>query len=97
MKITRINSQDQNIQVSIDELRQRLSPRGNVVSQAGRQKTLEVFGEALTPEQSVQRICRDIDTQGLSALLDYCKKLDNADLTAETLRVPEYALREAHQ
>jgi histidinol dehydrogenase len=36
-------------------LRQKLSPAGNVVSEAGRRRTMEVFGEPLSPQQVVER------------------------------------------
>ena len=61
---------------ALDALRARLSPRGDIVSEAGRRKTLEVFGEALVPRQVVERICGDVRKRGLPALLEYTTKLD---------------------
>ena len=58
------------------ELRERLSPRGNVVSEAGRRRTIEVFGEPLSPAQVVERICTDVRERGLAAVLDYSARLD---------------------
>lgn len=78
-------------------LRQKLSPRGNVVSAAGRQRTIELFGEPLSPQEVVERICDDVAGDGLSALLDYTRKLDGKDLTAETIRVTAEELAEAHE
>ena len=78
------------------ELRRRLSPRGNVVSEAGRRKTLEVFGEPLSPQQVVERICADVRSKGLAAVLDYSLRIDGAELTAESLRVPSDELAKAH-
>ena len=52
------------------------APTADVVSEAGRQKTIEVFGEPLTPMQVVERICRDVRTRGLEAVLEYTAKLD---------------------
>lgn len=69
------------------ELREKLSPRGDVVSEAGRQRTIELFGEALSPREVVQRICEDVRTRGLEALLEYTAKLDNKQLNAATIRV----------
>ncbi|MDO5566122.1 MAG: histidinol dehydrogenase, partial [Planctomycetia bacterium] len=57
---------------------------------------LETFGEALTPNQVVNRICDDVAAGGLAALLDYNKRIDHADLTAETIRVSEHEMQEAH-
>jgi histidinol dehydrogenase len=78
-------------------LRQKLSPQGNVVSEAGRRRTIEIFGEPLSPEQVVERICRDVRERGLAAVLDYGRKLDKKDLAAETLRVQPSELETAHR
>ncbi len=78
------------------ELREKLSPRGNVVSAAGRQRTIELFGEPLSPQQVVERICSDVRDQGLPALLSYTSKLDQKDLTAETIRVSTDEIAAAH-
>ncbi|MCX7428612.1 MAG: histidinol dehydrogenase [Planctomycetia bacterium] len=80
----------------MDLLRRRLSPRGDVVSQAGRQRTIEIFGEALSPKQVVERICGDVARRGLAAVLDYSARIDKAELTAETIRVPLVELTQAH-
>ena len=78
------------------ELRRMLSPQGDVVSEAGRARTIAVFGEPLTPRQVVQRICRDIREEGISALLRYTEQLDGKSLSADTLRVPRETLEAAH-
>ena len=96
LKILRIDSRRDDIRAAMDELRRRLSPRGDVVSQEGRKRTLEIFGEPLSPVEVVGRICRDVDQKGLDAVLDYSARIDKADLTPETLRVPAEALAEAH-
>jgi histidinol dehydrogenase len=95
LSIRRIDSR-QDIRAAMQELRRRLSPEGNVVSEAGRRRTVEVFGEALTPVQVVERICRDVRTAGLAAVLDYTARIDRASLTAETIRVPVEELAAAH-
>ncbi|MCL2119262.1 MAG: histidinol dehydrogenase [Planctomycetaceae bacterium] len=97
LAITWIDSRDDEVDAKMAELRRKLSPRGDIVSPAGRQRTLEIFGEALTPQQTVERICRDIDTKGLAALLDYNKRIDGADVMPETLRVSEAELIAAHR
>jgi histidinol dehydrogenase len=78
-------------------LRDRLSPRGDVVSEAGRQRTRELFGQPLTPQQVVERICSDVRTQGLAALLDYTRKLDRKELTLQTMRVTPEELEAANE
>lgn len=78
------------------QLRERLSPRGDVVSDAGRLRTIELFGEPLTPQQVVARICADVERGGLPIVLDYTERLDGRRLTAETMRVGADELAAAH-
>lgn len=92
----RIDARQPGAAAAIDELRQRLAPEGNVVSEAGRRKTIEVFGEPLTPVQVVERICREVREQGVDAVLEYSAKLDGAELSADQLRVPAEELEAAH-
>jgi histidinol dehydrogenase len=96
LKIRRIDSGRDDIRAEMDELRRRLSPRGDVVSRAGRERTIEIFGAPLSPAEVVRRICRDVETKGLEAVLDYSARVDKAELTAEGLRVPPDELAEAH-
>lgn len=96
VRLRRIDSRRDDIQAAMAELRARLSPQGNVVSEAGRRRTLETFGEPLSPQQVVERICGDVQQRGLEAVLDYSARIDRAQLTAETLRVSERELDEAY-
>jgi histidinol dehydrogenase len=81
----------------LSELREKLSPRGDIVSPRGRELTQTVFGEPLTPIQVVERICNDIHRQGLPALLRYTSQLDQKEITSETLRVSADELAQAHR
>lgn len=96
VQIQRIDARRDDVTAALDALRAKLSPSGNVVSEAGRRRTLEVFGEPLSPVQVVERICDDVRRTGLPAVLDYSKKLDRAELTGETIRVSEAELAAAH-
>jgi histidinol dehydrogenase len=96
LNIRRIDSRRDGLRRAMAELRDRLSPRGEMVSPSGRHRTVEVFGEPLTPAQVVERICRDVQILGLAAVLDYSARIDKAALTAETLRVAPEELRRAH-
>jgi histidinol dehydrogenase len=78
------------------ELRQRLSPQGDIVSEMGRQRTVELFGESLSPQQVIEKICSDVAREGLKAVLDYTARLDGKKLTAETVRVPPNEFAAAH-
>jgi histidinol dehydrogenase len=97
LNIQRIDARRGDAQAAIAELRAKLAPSGNIVSEAGRRKTVEVFGEPLSPAEVVERICSEVRTQGLAAVLRYTAKLDSAELTAETLRVPAEDLAAAHK
>ncbi|MFM9057892.1 MAG: histidinol dehydrogenase [Planctomycetaceae bacterium] len=81
----------------LDALRGTLTSQGDVVSPAGRQRTIDVFGTPLAPREVVERICGDVRSQGLDALLDYTRRIDRADVTADTLLVGRDALAAAHR
>ncbi len=97
LDITIINCAQEDAGPALQHLRQKLSPQGNVVSEAGRQRTLELFGAALSPQQVVERICEDVRQNGLAAVLDYTRKLDGKSLTADTMRVTTGELEAAHE
>jgi histidinol dehydrogenase len=80
----------------LDALRTTLASQGEMVSPTGRQRTIDVFGEPLTPRQVVERICGDVKSKGLAALLDYTRRIDNADVTPASLFVDPAALAAAH-
>lgn len=96
LNIERIDTRRDDVGARLAALRQKLSPAGNIVSEAGRRRTVEVFGEPLTPQQVVERICGDVKSRGLAAVLDYSRKLDKAELTAETVRVSAAEMAAAH-
>lgn len=64
------------------------------LSEAQAQRSRELFGEALGPEESVRRILADVRRRGDAALLDWTARLDGVDLGApgRSLRVPAEAL-----
>jgi histidinol dehydrogenase len=96
LAIQRIDTSEPTAAAEIEALRRKLSPEGEVVSEAGRQKTIAVFGEPLTPAQAVAQICGDVRERGLAAVLEYTAKLDGIDLTGDTIRVPVDELAAAH-
>ncbi len=96
LNIRRIDGRRDDIGRAMEDLRGRLSPRGDVVSQEGRERTIAIFGEPLSPVEVVRRICRDVEQKGLEAVLDYSARIDKAQLTPESLRVPPEELAEAH-
>lgn len=96
LAISRIDTRRDDVGQALDALRAKLSPAGNVVSEAGKKRTVEVFGEPLSPQQVVERICGDVQQRGLDAVLEYSRKLDKAELTGETIRVSAAELKAAH-
>ncbi|WP_298862476.1 histidinol dehydrogenase [uncultured Gimesia sp.] len=97
LNITTIDCTRDDATALFSELREKLSPRGNIVSEAGRQRTIELFGEPLSPQEVVERICNDVRDKGRHALLDYSEKLDQKKLTPETMRVSAEELKTAHE
>ena len=97
LSIRLIDCSEDNAEQLLSALRGKLSPQGDVVSQAGRQKTIELFGAPLSPQQVVERICTDVRQRGLDALLEYTAKLDRQELTAQTVRVSAAELQAAHE
>jgi histidinol dehydrogenase len=96
LQVLHIDSRRDDIRAAMAELRRRLSPEGNIVSEAGRRRTVEVFGQPLSPIQVVERICRDVKHRGLAAVLDFSARIDKAQVTAGTLRVSREELAQAH-
>jgi len=81
----------------LDALRGKLVSQGDVISPAGRQRTIDVFGEPLSPREVVERICGDIRSRGLESLLDYSRRIDRAEVSPDTLFVAPAALAAAHR
>ncbi len=96
LTIPTIDCSNQDPVAALASLRRKLSPQGDIVSEAGRQRTMELFGEPLAPRQVVQRICADVRERGLTAVLEYTAKLDKKELTLATLRVSREELDAAH-
>jgi histidinol dehydrogenase len=92
----RLDASSSEFPAAIQRLRDKLSPDGNVVSPRGRELTLRVFGEPLTPGQVVERICSEVRSRGTDAVLHYARSLDDPQMTADNLRVPLTQLQSAH-
>nr|WP_233578646.1 histidinol dehydrogenase [Tautonia sociabilis] len=97
MKIPRIDCSTDDAREAIAALRKKLSPKGDVVSPRGRERTIAVFGQPLTPHQVVDRICADVRERGLDAVLDYTEKLDGRKLDRSTVTVSAEELADAYR
>src|SRR3954451_19522836 len=95
LNICRIDCANDDARGAILGLRKQLSPKGNVVSPQGRARTLAAFGEELTPQQVVERICADVQCRGLDAVLEDTAKLDGVTLEPGAVRVSRDELHEA--
>lgn len=96
LNITTINSQQEDALHLLQALREKLSPQGDIVSEAGKQRTIDLFGEPLSPQQVVRKICEDVRRGGLETVLDYTTKLDQKRLTAQTMQVTSEEFAAAH-
>src|SRR5262249_25521888 len=72
------------------------SSDSEIISPRQRKLTQAVFGQALTPVQVVERVCRDVQRSGLPSVLRYTELFDKVKLTPTTIRVPLEELKEAH-
>jgi len=97
LHIQRIDTRRDDVEQALEALRAKLSPCGDVVSERGRQRTIEVFGQPLAPQQVVEKICDDVEREGLDAVLRYSEKLDGARLERDALRVSDSEMKAAHQ
>jgi len=93
----RIDCSTDDAKQAIVALRRELSPDGNVVSPAGKARTIAAFGEPLAPRQVVERICADVAARGLEAVLDYSRRIDGATLEIGQVRVSRGELSAARQ
>ena len=97
LNIKRIDYRCDDLHAETDAIRRRLGLRGDVVSEAGKQRTMEVFGQPLTPQQVVQTICDEVRSDGIAAVLKYSEKIDKVKLDRAALRVSVEQLEAAHR
>ena len=91
------DEQSVDLDKEVETLRQKLGVRGDIVSPQGRAKTLEVFGEPLTPDEVVTRICEAVRREGSSAVLHYTQSLDGVEMTSDEIRVKQPVITKAHE
>ena len=94
--IERLDASTDTFAADVARLRKKLSPNGSVVSERGKQLTMSVFGEALSPQAVVERICNDVKNRGTEAVLHYSRALDHPDSSADSLRIPLDLLQRSH-
>lgn len=94
--LRRIAASSTDFHSQLSALRRKMSPEGSIVSARGNELTLQLFGESLSPQQVVERICSDVRSHGTPAVLKYARVLDNPETDAERLRVPRSMLEQSH-
>ena len=97
LKIQRIDCARDDARQAIAALCAELSPKGHMISPAGKARTIAAFGEPLEPRQVVERICSNVESRGLEAALDYTRRLDGINLEPAQVRVTGGELAEAHR
>jgi histidinol dehydrogenase len=97
LNLRRINCLNVDAAAQLASLRASLGSQADLVTPRGRELTRKVFGEALPPARVVEYVCNDVRKRGLAALLHYTEQFDGAKLTAETIRVEQQQLIQAHQ
>jgi len=97
--MARFDSRRDELPAALEPLLTRLNPtgEGEIVSDASRQRTVEVFGRPLSPAEVVETICEDVRNRGVEAVLHYTEKLDGKRFSADTLRVSAEQLESAHK
>lgn len=93
----RIDMSDAAAAAQLAAIGERLAGDADVVSQAARQRTLDVFGAPLTPREVVDRIAADVKNRGVAAVVEYSAALDGRHLDSTELAVPDAELQQAHQ
>ncbi|MFN6398974.1 MAG: histidinol dehydrogenase [Planctomycetota bacterium] len=95
--LTRLDTKSLDFPSRLEALRKKLSPDGNVVSERSAKLTLSLFGEPLSPQQVVERICTEVREGGTPAVLKYARALDNPGMESSGFRVPLETMAQAHR
>jgi histidinol dehydrogenase len=96
LNMRRICCSDSTAAQQFQSLRSQFASQAEVVSARGLELTKKVFGEALPPVRVVERVCAEVRSRGLSAVLYYTEQFDQVALKADNLRVSIGDLTEAH-
>jgi len=95
LKIKRIDCSAHHANSQLAALHKQFSSDGEVVSARDKKLTQAVFGEALSPARSVERICNDVRDHGLASVIKYTEAFDKVKLTPDTVRVTPEELQAA--
>lgn len=96
LKIRRIDCTDGKAAKVLADLRKQMSHQGEILSPRSRELTRKVFGQALPPIKAVEKICSDVQKNGIASVLHYTEKFDHIKLSKSDLRVPLEEMKAAH-
>src|SRR5947207_1369422 len=96
LKLRRIDCSDNKSNKLLADLKKQLSHQGEILSPKSRELTRKVFGESLPPVKAVERICTEVQKEGLAAVLHYTEQFDKVKLRPDELRVSAAELQSAH-
>ncbi len=88
LKIRRIQWGDQNAATELESLREVLSIDTGQVTEQSLRRTIEVFGEPLSPLSVVRRILDEVRLRGDAAVIKYSDKIDGVRLESGAFAVP---------
>jgi len=95
--IKTVSTSEPNFETAFDAIRNRLERLERISSPSAQRKTEEIFGRPLSPREVVQQIIHDVRAKGDEALLDYTRRLDGCELTAEDLKVTDRDCSDAYE
>ncbi|MFV1975438.1 MAG: histidinol dehydrogenase [Candidatus Scalindua sp.] len=95
MKILR--SQEGNLIHKIENLKKGMSIFADTVTDMMAAKTKEVFGEPLSPEESVKRVINDVIEKGDEALEYYSEKFEGVSLSAKNIKIKTSEIEDAYK
>lgn len=96
LKIRRIDCTQDKSGKQLAELKRQMSHQSEILSPKSRELTKKVFRQPLPPVKAVERICHDVQTKGLSAVLHYTEQFDKVKLTKSEVRVGLDQMKAAH-
>ncbi len=92
-----LRSQEGNLKHKIENLKQGMSIFADTVTDVMEAKTKEVFGESLSPAESVKRVIKDVKEKGDEALEFYSEKFEGVTLSAKDFRIKESEIEGAYK
>jgi len=95
MKI--LKSQECDIVQEVENFKQGMSIFADTVTEGMETKTKEVFGEPLSPAESVKRVITDVREKGDEALEYYSEKFEGVSLAAEHIKIKTSEIQDAYR